>query len=447
MTLLVAGLMMIACDPPEDITIDTREEQFEDGATEVTMWVNDFEEWNNQLNFSQRKDFNDNLEDGIQLEQVLVDVDNFEDLIRSARESGNVPDIYMVSYGNLYKEVQNGYAADLTDLLPQSAWDDLSETAESGVKYEDNYYGYPKLLEPSTLLFYRKDLLQTYGETDTIPTDWDGFVTLLRTIDTNIDEAGTEGLYPFDVPKGIALGWGSWGLQISSTGGLAITEDWSESRLLNPGYKDLAELWQTLYTERLVPLASGNYTEIINDLALDKLVMTTAGSWSIATIINEYPDMVDDIGVMPMPTFDGNQDKPTATNGGWVYVISEQSEHKEEAAEVIEYLVAGDISVPLEYFRGARYSKASPRVSVQEAIIDDLDDQTAVPDEWITVMSDVAGYAPMEPIYPWDISVAVSSLLENVALGNDVDDEITNAHLTVEGIIEDNNLANNNPRA
>ncbi|MFP4177513.1 MAG: ABC transporter substrate-binding protein [Acholeplasmataceae bacterium] len=449
LVILLSVLSLIAfssCKPPEDVEIDEREEKFEEGATKVDMWIHDFEDWNNKLNFDQRMDFNDNLDDGIQLEQKLVDTSSFDDQIRSARETGSEPDIYMVSYGNLYKDIRNGYAADITDLLPASSFDDLYDSARSGVQFDGRYYAYPILFEPSTLLFYNESLLQTYGETTEIPADWDGFLELLDTIKSNIEAEDVDGLHPFDVPKGVGLGWGSWGMQLAATGGLALTEDWSESRLLDPGYEDLARLWQDLYLNRYVPLSSGDYTSIINDLGLEKLVMTTAGSWSIATIINDYPDLVDEIGVAALPTFTGESDVPTATNGGWTYVISESSENKEEAAAVIEYLVAGSTEKPLEFFEGAHYSKTSPRMSVQEAIIDEIPVQSTVPQDWITTLSDVAELAPMEPIYPWDVSVAVSTMLENVALGNSVDQEIDNAHEDVKDLIDANDLAGNNPR-
>jgi len=444
--LLTFTFSFLGCKPPADLTTNVHEEQFEDGATQITMWSMDFEDWNNVLNQNQKITFNDNLTDGIQLEQVFVEITSFDDQIRSARETGNIPDIYMLSYGNLYRDVQNGYVADMTDLLPQSSWDDLYDVAKAGIQYDGKYYAYPSLLEPSTMLFYRKDLLQTYGNTTEIPTNWADFVTLLETIKTNISSASVRGLYAFDVPKGIALGWGSWGLQLSSTGGLAISDDWTTSRITNNGYTQLATLWQTLFTDRLVPLSSGDYTEIINDLCLGKLVMTTAGSWSIATIMNEYPNLVDQIGVAAMPTFDGNQNQATATNGGWVYVISSECENKDLAAKVIEFLVAGDIDIPLEYFRGASYSKASPRISVTAAIQAELLTQSTVPSEWIRVVSSVASYAPMEPIYPWDISIAVSSMLENVALGNSIASEVSTANTTITNLIQTNNLANNNPR-
>ena len=439
-------LILFGCTPPADITTNLREEYVETDATNVTMWVNDFEEWNNQINIKQRMDFNDIVDDNIQLNQIYVEVNSFEDLIRSARETGNVPDIYMVSYGNLYKEVQNGNIIDLSPYFSQSIWDDLTNTAIEGVTYDEKHYAFPILFEPSTVLFYRKDLLQEYAGTDQIPTDWDGFLNLLSTIKTNITESGTRGIYPFDVPKGIALAWGTWGIQAMATDGLAITDDWANSRMLNSGYQDLAELWDTLYSNQYVPLSSGDYTEIINDLCMDKLVMATAGSWSIATIIKEYPELVDKIGVMAMPTFDGNQNVTTATNGGWTYVISSECENVQAAVDVIKYLVAENQEKTLEYFEVANYSKTSPRISIQTSIEGIMDSQSTVPSDWIETVLEVSNYAILEPIYSWDISITVSTMLENAALGNDINSEIQQANQTIIDIIQEQNLPNQNPR-
>ncbi len=443
---LIISLVFSGCTPPDDIIINDREEYFEEGANKVTMWVNDFEEWNNQLNIKQRMDFNDFEDDEIQLEQVFVEVSSFEDLIRSARETNSVPDIYMVSYGNLYKEVVNNYATDLTSYFDTIIWDDLTDNADAAVTYNNSKYAFPILMEPSTMLFYRKDLLLQYGNTNEVPTNWDDFLVLLETIRTNIQDEGVRGLYPFDVPKGVALGWATWGLQIEASGGLAISDDWTTSRLNEPGYQNLAELWDNLYANNLVPLSSGDYTEVINDLCLDKLVFTTAGSWSISTIINDYPELVDQIGVIPMPTFGDNQDVTTATNGGWAYVISSESTNKEAAAEVIKYLVAENIDKPVEYFEGAKFSKSPTRKSVQTEIQLMLDNQTEVPSEWINTLIEVSNKSELEPIYSWDISIAISRMLENAALGNNIATEIKNASDEITAIINRENLGNNNPR-
>lgn len=442
----VLSLAFIGCQPPSDINTNIRDEYVEEGATKVSMWTMDFEEWNNQLNISQRMDFNDITDDGIQLEQVLIEMNSFEDMIRSARETGGVPDIYMVSYGNIYKEIQQGNIIDLTNYFDQSIWNDLTDTAIDGVTYDEKHYAFPILFEPSTLLFYRKDLLQTYANTSEVPSNLEDFLGLLETVKAGIDASGNRGIYAFDVPKGVALGWGTWGMQMSATNGLALDDDWTTSRLNHPGYRQLAELWSDLYSNSYVPLSSGDYTEVIIDMCMDKLVMATAGSWSIATIIKEYPNLIDQIGVMPMPTFSDTENEVTATNGGWTYVISSQCQNVEAAVEVIKYLVAEDTEKTLEYFEGANYSKSSPRKSVQALIENSILEQTLVPSEWVEVINQVSNHAILEPIYSWDVSIAVSTMLENAALGYNIDSEIQDANQAILEIIENQNLENTNPR-
>ena len=426
LTLLVVATCLTACEPPEDIVISDREEYFEEGATKITMWCADFEEWQNQLNKNQRMDFNDIKDDGLQLNQTFIQQTDIDDRLRSARETGSTPDIYMISIGNLYKEVLNGYAMDISSYI--NTWDDLVPSALDAVSYNSGKYGYPICMEPSTLLFYRKDLLQEYGKTDKVPTKWDDFLTLCGTIKSNISASGKKGLYAFDVPKGVDCAWGTWGMQIAASGGLAVTDDWSQSRMITDGkqgYLNLGNLWYELYANKYVPYASGAYNEYITELCSDKLVMTTAGSWSVSEIINTYPELKDKIGVAVMPTFDGNQNVTTATNGGWVYVISSDCKHPEKAAEVLKYLVAGeDTTKTEEYFEKAYYSKASPRKSVQQKIETSLANQTTVPAEWISIINEVSSKGVLEPIYSWDISVQIELFLEKCAYADDASQNV-----------------------
>lgn len=438
--LFILSSLMCACTPPEGITIDTSEEVVEEGATEVSMWVMDFEEWENQINISQRKQINKNTEDGIQVSQRYISSLDFDDLIRSAYESGDVPDIYMVSYGNIYKEVKAGRTIDMTQYF--DSWGDLTTNAVSGVKFDDKYYAYPIVMEPSTILAYRKDLLDKYAPGWSVPKTWDALLSLSSTIKS----AAPKNVYPFGVPTGVALAWGSWGMQYAATGGLAINDEWTESRILEPGYTQLAQLWADLYNNRYVPMASGNYTEAVMDLADGKNVMTTCGSWSIATILNQYPDLKDDIGFAVMPTFDGNQDKVTATNGGWAYVISSECENPELAAQVIKYLVADSKNTDLtvDYFTKAKFSKSSPRKSVQEILVAKAAQQTEVPKEWIDTVNYVADRAILEPIYSWDISVAVEGMLEEAAMGTRISKCVNDCDAEVKRILS--TITETNPR-
>lgn len=441
------ALSLISCSPPSDIVIDTSEEASEEGATTIKMWMMDFEEWENRINIAQRKDFNSDTTDGIQLSQTYIDSNSFDDLIRSAYESNNVPDIYMVSYGNLYKEINAGRAIDITSYIDDSVWSDLTDNAYEAVTYGDKHYAFPIVMEPSTLVAYRKDLLSQYGEGATeIPDTWEDFLTLCGTLRTNLRADNLRNVYPFGVPTGVACAWGTWGMQYAATGGLAIDDTWSTSRITEPGYRQLAELWASLYTNGYVPLSSGDYTEAALDICAGKSVMTTCGSWSIASIKNQYPDLVDSIGFSELPTFTGEHELPNATNGGWCYVVSSECQNVDKAISVIKYLVAGDTTVPANWFRQAYYSKNSPRKSVQEILTAELATQTEVPSEWITTMIDVSNKAILEPIYDWNISVAVEGLLEEAAMGNDIDASVTKCDTTVKNLIISGGLPGTNPR-
>ena len=449
--LLLAALaiILVGCKPPEGFsTINYDEEYIEEGATKINMWCADFEEWQNQLNVSQRIQFNSNKTDGIQLVQTFVEQNDIDDKLRAARETGSTPDIYMISIGNLYKEVTNGYALDLSSYI--NTWTDLIDSAYEAVTYNDKHYGYPICLEPSTLLFYRKDLLQTYGKTDSIPTTWDGFLALCETVKSNIKSSGTKGLYAFDVPKGVDCAWGTWGMQMAATGGLAVDDTWTNSRLLTDGkegYIKLGQLWDKLFDKGYIPLSSSAYNEYIKQLCLDKQVMTTAGSWSVSEIINTYPELKDKIGIAKMPTFSGDQTGCLATNGGWVYVVSSTSKNKEKAIEVIKWLVAGeDTSRCEEYFKKAYYSKSSPRKTVQAKIEATLTTQTDVPKEWVELINDVTTTSILEPIYPWDISVAIEGYLEACAMGKDIETSLVEADTAIKNIILNSHTAGTNPR-
>ena len=441
---LIGITSLTGCEPPDDIIIPSVKEQYEEGATDISMWCADFEEWQNQLNQKQRIEFNSNLNDGINLKQTFIEQNDIDDRLRSARETNSTPDIYMISIGNLYKEVKNGYALDITNYI--DTWDDLILSAKESVTYNNTCYGYPICLEPSTLLFYRQDLLKQYGNVDEVPTNWNDFLTLCDAVKTNLKSNNVKGVYTFDVPKGVDCAWGTWGMQIAASDGLAITDDWTESRLLTEGkdgYLALGNLWSSLYGKGYVPLSSGAYNEYIKDLCLGKLVMTTAGSWSVSEIVNTYPELINKIKVMPMPTFDGNQNVTTATNGVWVYVLSRSCKNVEKAIEVIKYLVAGDdTSRTEEYFTKAYYSKSSPRKSVQNKIEQSLLSQTKVPTNWVETINDVASKACLEPIYDWNISVAIELYLEECAMGEDINNSLTKADNSIKKIIESNKTTN-----
>ena len=75
-----------------------------------------------------------------------------------------------------------------------------------------------------------------------------------------------------------------------------------------------------------------------------------------------------------------------------------------------------------------------------------LSTQNVVPAEWVSVINSVSEKACLEPIYSWDISVAIEGFLEECAAGDDMNDALNKAHEAIVKIIKNEGLANKNPR-
>lgn len=382
----------------------------EEGATVVTLYAQSFEEWINEYLKKRVDEFNADLTDGIQLEVKFFPDDAFTDAIKVARENKSGLDLYMVSYGNLWSDVKNGLCLPLDDLLDQKYFDDLTDNANELVSYNGKHYAYPTLTEASALLFYRKDLLEAAG-VSAAPKSWTELYDVCAKLKGSLNAAQ----YPLGMPTGQALGWATWGMQYNTTGGLVLDDTWTQVRIEEPGYRELAELFYNLYKNGYAPaqqLTAKGYNDIIDALCQDKLAMTIAGSWSVAEIMNNYPTMADKIGVAPIPTIDGGQSGVTATNGGWTYAIDSGSQHQKEAARVIEWMFCEDAARTAGFFEAAHYSKTPVNKSVQEYIAANAKD---VNTEWLQVVTAVSNTAKPEPLFSWDVTVAVMKLFDTVS--------------------------------
>lgn len=391
----------------------------EEGATVITMYLQDFEDWNNEYMEDTAEEFNSIMDDGIQLEVRFFTDDAYTDALKVARENGTAPDIFMTSYGNLYSDtIATGYAAPLNDLLDQTYFDDIVDDVKALVSYEGNYYAYPQLLEPSALLFYRKDYFEEAGlDPDSPPKSWEELFTACEALEGVIGR----GQYVLGMPIGTALGWATYGMQYNTTGGVALNDAWTEVLVEdNDEWRALLGFFYDVYAEGYAPagnVSASGYNDIIDALCQDKLAMTIAGSWSIAEIVDTYSDMIDDIGVAVLPTRSGDQTGTTATNGGWTFSVSSSvdEEHQQKAARVLEYFFCESTERTAGYFEAASYSKVSPQKSVRAYLEENADDSLA---DWLDVVNTVSAAAKFEPTYEWDISTAVSTMFEYMAINS-----------------------------
>ena len=391
---------------------ESEKEYIEDGATVVTFYAREFEDWSNKYLKKLVNEFNSNLNDGIQVKLKFYGEDTYIEALKVARENGKAPDIYMSTYADIYSLIVGRHIAPLNNYLSEEAVDDMMEATKEMVTYNGNIYAYPWNVEPATLLFYRKDLLQE-AKVNKVPATWDELYDALAAL----KKQRNLGEYCLGLPLGSGeLGWVTYGMQQNTTGGLALDDSWTKSRLDQSGFKDLAEFFYKIYVNDYSPnaaLVNKGYTYIVDALCDGKLAMTFAGSWCIAEIYDYAPSMVDKIGIAPIPTKDGDSSKATSSNGGWSYCMSEESKHKEKAAAFLNWMFTESAERTAQYFIKAHNSKAPTSKSVKEY----LDAHSGeVPSEWANVVNDVASKAICEATYSWDIALEVGKIFENMQI-------------------------------
>mgnify|MGYP000878506764 CR=1 FL=1 len=398
----------------------------------VVVWNQIFEPWNQEF-FTEKAEEYNSLGRGYVVEQEFIAGDAWTERMASAQAAGTAPDTYVLSYNNIVSAVRDGLILPLNDLLPKEAFDDLNDNVKDMVSFEDKYWAYPQLVEPSTVLFYRTDLFEQAGITK-VPTTWDELIEAGKKLTTNE-------IFGLSIPDFPSMGWCTWGMQYASSGHLAINDNW-DTPLIDQGYIDLANFYKRCYDEGIVPAQALSGYADMKDFGEESVAMKFCGSWGVGQILNDYPELADKFAVAVPPTKDGNQDTILATNGGWTYVIDAKTKVAEGAADYISWLLAEDVETCAEFFELAKFAKAAPRKSVGEYISANSGDSS-----WAETVNYVSAHAIAEPIYPWDISVAVSLMFENTSLGMmSVEDAAAEATTSIQAIIDNQQLAGTNPK-
>ncbi|WP_364142842.1 ABC transporter substrate-binding protein [Paenibacillus sp. LPE1-1-1.1] len=410
--------------PAEKVTVEFWANKFEDTTD---AW---FKKWTDEFNKTH---------ENIQIKLTIVPGDAWAQKLKAAQAAGKAPDIMTKSYSGIAPAAKNGEIKPLNDLMDPAVFDDLYDNVKEFVTVDGKYYAYPKLVEPSAVLYYRKDLFEAAGlDPAKPPVTWAEFIEYGKKLTQ-------KGIFGASIAQTAPdLGWSSWGLQYNAAGHLPITADWSKADLMDEGYKELLSFYKTLYQEGIIPKQQLSAYADAAPFGQGKLAMTVSGSWAMGLFRNDYKNMLDKIGVAPMPSIDGDQTKPTATLGGWTLVVDGKSKNPEAAAQYIQYLLAGDPAIMIDFFKTSQFSKFSPRKSVDEAM---NQDPAASADEWRKLIAEkVIPYAKAEPVYPWDISIAFSTAIESAMKGEDVTKALEKAEKTINDYIAKSKLAGTNPQ-
>ncbi len=404
---------------------------------QIDFWQRQFEDYQQEWFGAQVEAFNAS-QDAVEVIYTVVPGDAWDAKLVAAQAANVAPDVATTNYGAIKPGVVDGKFANLVDLVPAEAIADIEPWVKDFVTTSDGgVYGYPMLVEPSTVLFYRTSLLEAAGLG--VPTSWPELLDAARAL-TN-DE-----VYGMNIAQTAGdLGWSSWGLQYNAAGHLPITDDWSAGRATEQGFKDLAQLYSTLYQEQLMPQEPTYAYADCSFFGEGQVAMSACGSWALGQLSGnpDWTDVWNDTAIAAFPSIDGDQTRPTSTLGGWTLTVDSKSDQPQAAADFVSWLLGGDPAIMTSFFDAAGYSKYPVRTSVNAALAADpvASQNTAL----ATVTSDILPYAQPEPAYPWDISFAMGTAIEKAMRGGNIDEALAEADATINTVIAQQSLAGTAP--
>jgi multiple sugar transport system substrate-binding protein len=416
------------------------------GKTTINFWSQQFEDWQSKWEKKWVTAFNDS-QKKFEVKLSIVPGDAWDQKLKAAQAAGNGPDVYTISYGNIGSGVSTGALAALNGLVKNEYLDDIDPTIAKFVSAKADsssslkQYAYPWLVEPSTVLFYRKDLFQAAGlDPDKPPTTWDE----LPGIAAKLKKGNVYGLQTAEVAAD--LGWSTWGLQQNAAGHYPVKTDWSSADPTIAPYAKLVDFYKALYASGGMPKQGlSGYTDG-TPLGQGKLAMQVTGSWFIGLMRQQFPKMEDKIAAAPMVSIDGDQTRPTATLGGWTLCIDAKSKVQDGAGDFITYLLASGKDVMMDYFKTSGWSKYATRTSIEKAI---SADSAANDDPFRKIISDkIVKYGVPEATYPYDLSTDFATAMEKTMKGKgSTQQNLATAKQQMNKYIATNKIAGTNTQA
>lgn len=266
---------------------------------------------------------------GVEIEFEFVSQDNFDNVLNTQLQAGEGPDIIEVG-GQTKLLAHAGYLLDLTDQ------EFVSKYADAGIQpytVDGKVYATP-LQSWYEGIFYNKKIFADNGIQ--VPKTWDEFIQIHKTLEEKGIKAQTMGAQSYEpmMKQSIALVNNEFYSDEANKG---------FDEKFNTGEASLAEGWLPAVTEWYKIIEEGclteemlglSYDQALDEFATEKAAMWECGPWAVETIKEKNPEL--DFDMFPIPGT--NAEKPGWLVGGpgSAFAINADSEHTEEALEVLK---------------------------------------------------------------------------------------------------------------
>ncbi len=236
----------------------------------------------------------------------------------------STPDVYM---GDVIWPAQFGahqLAVPLSKYLPSSYFSRFAPGLIQGATYKGQVYGSP-LFEDQGFLYYRKDLLAKYHMS--VPTTWEQLESDAKTIQSK-DGIKYGFVWEGDAYEGLTCNFMEY---LTDAGGAVTNSSYSKATLDSPAAIKAVTFMRSLITSGVSPSAVTTFQEpqAMSTFAAGQSVFLRNWdyAYSYATTPATSKLTKSQVGVAPLPTFQGQSYPGYSNIGGWNMYINPHSKH------------------------------------------------------------------------------------------------------------------------
>lgn len=285
------------------------------------------------------------LDNGIHVEVEGVNANDLMKKYITLATSNSMPDFFLVNLLDTPTVVDMGLAVEATPLFGEEYMSGFDEATLASASVDGVAYGIPWFGGASGVL-YRKDIFDEKGVE--VPTTWDEMVEAAQAL-TDGDSYGMALVGTND-----GSGAGRFQYVLRNFGVDEFTLDENGKWVTDIGsekYIDALRAYTDLDTKYHVcppGVIETDYPTAVNLFSSGKAAMLITGSNAIGAITSQVPDLKGKLGSFPVPAVERSVSAP----GGFGYFISSTSEHQEEAAEFIKFMLEKDREIEFASMTG-----------------------------------------------------------------------------------------------
>lgn len=247
------------------------------------------------------------------------------------------PDVFAIDVIWAGEFAQRGWLEPLNDYLGEEAIAAYNPSFLSAATVEGKVFAAPLYVD-GTHLFYRSDLLEKYGIA--VPKTWEEVISASKTV---MEGEGNPQLYGFVSMwakiEGLFMNWLSF---INGNGASFFDADGNVAVNSPEAIAATQTMVDMLYEDKIVPdsILTMRPDDARTLFQQGRAVFLMVQDFVHAPLSAEDSPVAGKFDFTRNPYFEGHEDAHSTAMGGWLLAVNANSEHKEEAAKLVEYFTS-----------------------------------------------------------------------------------------------------------